>query len=522
MAVILSAKQKKTIRKIHGKSQNTITDVLDFLQKNYFLRHLLVLSCVFISEQLNGGTVMVFSSLQFIFIFIPIFFGCYYLAPDRFKNTVLLIGSLCFYFVGTLHNPKHFILLLISIVADFIIGLAIEKYPKHKKALLTSGIIFHLLCISVVKYSGFVIEEINKLIPDFDFAVNIILPIGISFYTFQGISYIIDVYRGSVIAEKSLIKYAVYISMFEQLIAGPIITYSQVEQQLNQSKIKKENVLNGIGMFIFGLGLKVLLANPIGKLWSHTCAIGFESISTPLAWMAIAAFSFQIYFDFFGYSLMALGLGKMLGFNLPKNFDHPYTSRSMTEFWRRWHITLGSWFREYVYIPLGGNRNGKLATVRNMLIVWLLTGIWHGAGYNFILWGIVLFLIIMTEKLLIGKFLNKSPIAGHIYMILLIPLTWSIFAIDDIGKLGIFFTRLFPFFGQEGVWSVFRYDYLKYLKMYYPFLIIGMLFSTELPFRILKRIKSRIIIWTILTVIFIASVYCMYLGFDDPFLYFRF
>ena len=218
---------------------------------------------------------------------------------------------------------------------------------------------------------------------------------------------------------------------------------------------------------------------------------------------------------------MAIGLGKMLGFKLPQNFKHPYLSLTMTDFWQRWHITLGSWFREYVYIPLGGNRKGTLCTIRNLFIVWLLTGIWHGAGYNFLLWGLVLFIIILTEKLFIGKFLRERPVIGHLYMLLLIPLTWAIFAIDDICQLGIFFTRLFPFFGQ-GVWSVFKHDYLKYLGMYYPFFIAGFLLSTKLPYNLLRKIKQRKVIYILIVIIFIASVYCMYRGFDDPFLYFRF
>lgn len=464
---------------------------------------------------------MVFSSLRFIFIFIPIFFGCYYLAPDRIKNIILFIGNLCFYFVGTLHSLEHFILFIVTIIADFAVGCWIEKYPAHKKAFLTAGIAYHLVSLAVFKYAEFVLTEISRFSSGFDFTVDILLPIGISFYTFQGISYIVDVYRGTSKAEPSLLRYAVYISMFEQLIAGPIVKYNQVEKELCKREIKLKAVLNGVGTFIIGLGLKVLLANPIGKLWSQACAIGFDSVSTPLAWMAIFAFSFQIYFDFFGYSLMAIGLGKMLGFNLPKNFDHPYLSLTMTEFWRRWHMTLGTWFKEYIYIPLGGNRNGKLATVRNLLVVWLLTGIWHGAGYNFVLWGAVTFLIIISEKFITGKFLNKVPAIGHIYMILLVPLTWAIFAIDDMETLGLFFTRLFPFFGQ-GMWSVFRYDYLKYLNMYYPFFIAGILFSTKLPFRIFKKIKSRTVICLLLTAVFGASVYCMYQGYDDPFLYFRF
>lgn len=464
---------------------------------------------------------MVFSSIKFIFIFIPIFFGLYYLFPNRHKNQILFAGSMCFYFVGTIDHPEHFILFLVSILVDFFVGLLIERYRNYKKVFLVTGVVYHLICLFTVKYLSFVLSEMNSIIPGFDISVDIILPIGISFYTFQGISYIVDVYRCSVPAEKSLLRFSVYISMFEQLIAGPIVTYGQVRNELRRRKIRLEAVLNGVGIFVFGLGLKVLLANPVGKLWTDVLAIGFESVSTPLAWMAILAYTFQIYFDFFGYSLMAIGLGKMLGFNLPKNFDFPYLSRSMTEFWRRWHITLGSWFRDYVYIPLGGNRKGKAATVRNLLIVWMLTGIWHGAGYNFILWGFIISLIIIIEKLYIGKFLERFPAVGHIYMIVLIPLTWAVFAIDNIGQLGVFFTRLFPFFGQ-GVWSIFRYDYIKYLKLYWPFLVAGLLFSTHLPFNILKLIKNRFVIAGILAVIFIASVYCMYRGLDDPFLYFRF
>ena len=464
---------------------------------------------------------MVFSSLQFIFIFIPIFFICYYSAPRTFGNAVLLLGSLCFYFIGTINNPEHFIIFIISMLVDFAAALCIEKYPKFKRMFLLIGIIFHLISLFTFKYMGFVLGEIEKYNAAFTFTKDIVLPIGISFYTFQGISYITDVYRGKVTAEKSLLRYTVYISMFEQLIAGPIVTYDRVKDKLYRRRITKSMIIDGICTFIFGLGLKVLLANPIGKLWSQTCAIGFESISTPLAWMAVFAFSFQIYFDFWGYSLMAIGLGKMLGFKLPQNFKHPYLSLTMTEFWQRWHITLGSWFREYVYIPLGGNRKGTLCTIRNLFIVWLLTGIWHGAGYNFLLWGLVLFIIILTEKLFIGKFLRERPIIGHLYMLLLIPLTWAIFAIDDIGQLGIFFTRLFPFFGQ-GVWSVFKHDYLKYLGMYYPFFIAGFLLSTKLPYNLLRKIKQRKVIYILIVIIFIASVYCMYRGFDDPFLYFRF
>lgn len=464
---------------------------------------------------------MVFSSLEFIFIFAPIFFLIYYISPARMRNAILLVGSMCFYFVGAVKNPEYLILLIVSIFVDFFAGVLIRKYPKNRKLFLILGVAFHLISLITFKYLTFILGEANNFFQNLSFSIDLVLPIGISFYIFQGISYIVDVYRGKIKAEESLLRYAVYISMFEQLIAGPIVTYDRVQNDLQKRTITKSLVLEGVGTFVIGLGLKVLLANPISKLWTQTVAIGFESVSTPLAWMTIFAFTFQIYFDFWGYSLMAIGLGKMLGFNLPKNFDHPYLSLTMTEFWRRWHITLGSWFREYVYIPLGGSKNGTVATIRNLLVVWLLTGIWHGAGYNFVLWGVTLFLILIIEKFFIGKFLNSHPAVGHLYMLLIIPVTWAIFAIDDISQLELFFTRLFPFFGQ-GVWSVFRYDYLKYLGQYWMFFVAGILFSTKLPFNLLKRIKNKKVTAVLLLAVFAACVYCMYRGFDDPFLYFRF
>lgn len=464
---------------------------------------------------------MVFSSLEFIFIFVPLFFLIYYISPPRMRNAVLLAGSMCFYLVGAVKNPEYLILLIVSIFVDFFAGVLIRKYPKNRKLFLILGVAFHLISLITFKYLTFILGEANNFFQNLSFSIDLVLPIGISFYTFQGISYIVDVYRGKIKAEESLLRYAVYISMFEQLIAGPIVTYDRVQNDLQKRTITKSLVFEGTGTFVIGLGLKVLLANPISKLWTQTVAIGFESVSTPLAWMSIFAFTFQIYFDFWGYSLMAIGLGKMLGFNLPKNFDHPYLSLTMTEFWRRWHITLGSWFREYVYIPLGGSKNGTVATIRNLLVVWLLTGIWHGAGYNFVLWGVTLFLILIIEKFFIGKFLNSHPAVGHLYMLLIIPVTWAIFAIDDISQLELFFTRLFPFFGQ-GVWSVFRYDYLKYLGQYWMFFVAGILFSTKLPFNLLKRIKNKKVTVVLLFAVFAACVYCMYRGFDDPFLYFRF
>lgn len=465
---------------------------------------------------------MVFSSLPFIGIFLPIFFAFYYLVPKNMKNAILFAGSLIFYFVGTVDHLEHYILFLLCVILDFWLGILIEKYQKQKKLLLIFGIIFHFGTLFCYKYLGFVAGEVNELVPGLNLVVDLVLPIGISFYTFQGVSYLVDVYRGTVPAEKSLLNYGVYITMYEQLIAGPIVTYNDVRKELHNREIKLQAVLNGLGIFIFGLGLKVLLANPLGKVWGQLNAIGYESISTALAWMGLLAFTFQIYFDFFGYSLMAIGLGKMMGFEIPQNFNHPYISRSMTEFWRRWHMTLGSWFREYIYIPLGGNRVGKVAHVRNLFVVWMLTGIWHGAGYNFVLWGFVLWAILMVEKFFLKKYLDKWPVLGHLYMLLLIPLSWAIFAIDDIEQLGIFFTRLFPFFGQ-GPDSPFGIDYATYGETYYPFFIVAILFSTKLPYNILNGIRNnKVVVSLLLAIVFGASVYCMYRGYDDPFLYFRF
>ena len=485
---------------------------------------------------------MVFSSIKFMFIFMPIFFGVYYLVHfvpkgyrNKVRNIVLLLGSLTFYAVGTVGAPEHFAIFIISMVMDYFVGRLMEKKPKHKKLFLSLGVTLQLVFLGFFKYFNFVFGEVRNIFPNanLELGFKILLPIGISFYTFQGISYIVDVYRNKVPAEKSLINFCVYISMFEQLIAGPIVTYDHVRKDLPERELKLKKVLEGLGIFIFGVGLKVLLANPINGLWRQANTIGFESLSTILAWMCIAAYAFHIYFDFFGYSLMAIGLGQMLGFTLPKNFDFPYLAHSMTEFWRRWHMTLGSWFREYVYIPLGGNRKGTIKTIRNLLIVWLLTGVWHGAGYNFIMWGLFLFTVMIIEKYALNKLFDKVPFIGRIYMLLLIPIMWSIFAIDDVSQMGEFFKRLFPFFGQS-MWSEFELDYVKYFKEYWYFFLAGIIFSTHLPFNLLKKLKERAdsdekynklcqgVIVVILISILAGSTYCMYKGFNDPFLYFRF
>lgn len=471
---------------------------------------------------------MVFSSIAFIMYFMPVFFLVYYILPASYKNAWLFLASLGFYYYGVRGNPGYLLLMIMSVVVNFVAGKLIEaqKTKRARKAWLVGGIVYDLGWLILFKYLGFLIENLNALFGAMHVKVqletwNLILPIGISFYTFQIISYLVDVYRRETKAEKSLISLGTYLCMFPQLIAGPIVNYHLIQEQLHKRKHSMVKVESGLKVFALGLAYKVLLANRVGHLWTEVTAIGYESISTPLAWMSIVAYSLQLYFDFYGYSLMAIGLGRMMGFDFPQNFNNPYMAVSMTDFWRRWHMTLGGWFREYVYIPLGGNRGGFAKTVRNMFVVWLLTGLWHGASWNFVLWGLLLFVLLFVEKAGLGKVLERHKALGHIYMILWIPLSWLVFVITDLSQLGIYLQKLFPFFGSTGT-VLFQGDYLKYGKTYGIYLVLGILFATGVQEKLLKKNKNRLWVILLLLALFWASVYCMYLGMDDPFLYFRF
>ena len=471
---------------------------------------------------------MVFSSIAFIMYFMPVFFLVYYILPASYKNAWLFLASLGFYYYGVRGNPGYLLLMIMSVVVNFVAGKLIEaqKTKRARKAWLLVGIVYDLGWLILFKYLGFLIENLNALFGAMHVKVqletwNLILPIGISFYTFQIISYLVDVYRRETKAEKSLISLGTYLCMFPQLIAGPIVNYHLIQEQLHKRKHSMVKVDSGLKVFALGLAYKVLLANRVGHLWTEVTAIGYESISTPLAWMSIVAYSLQLYFDFYGYSLMAIGLGRMMGFDFPQNFNNPYMAVSMTDFWRRWHMTLGGWFREYVYIPLGGNRGGFAKTVRNMFVVWLLTGLWHGASWNFVLWGLLLFVLLFVEKAGLGKVLERHKALGHIYMILWIPLSWLVFVITDLSQLGIYLQKLFPFFGSTGT-VLFQGDYLKYGKTYGIYLVLGILFATGVQEKLLKKNKNRLWVILLLLALFWASVYCMYLGMDDPFLYFRF
>ena len=467
---------------------------------------------------------MVFSSLEFLFWFLPFFLLVYFILPVKYRNICIAFYSICFYLCGSLDYPIYVILILVSTIINYIIARCMEVQKRHKKLFLVTGLFYNFGILFIFKYFDFFIEIINNLMNRFHlekFAltpVRLVLPVGISFFTFQIASYLIDVYWGKVKAERNLIDLSAYILMFPQLIAGPIVRFSDIRERLKHRMHSVKKAADGIRIFIIGLGFKVLLANRIGTLWHDINTIGFDSISTPLAWMGIAAFSFQIYFDFYGYSLMASGLGKIIGFHFPQNFRLPYCACTMTDFWRRWHITLGSWFREYVYIPLGGNRRGKARTYFNMLVVWLLTGFWHGADWNFLFWGLFLFAVLCLEKTGYGKWMETHRIFGHLYMIILIPVSWLLFAIDNIPLFIIYIKRLFGFGGE----NVFAGDIIKYVKLYGILLAVGLLFCTPLSGNIYKKISDKWFSWLIIAAIFAGAVYYLYLGLNNPFLYFRF
>lgn len=458
---------------------------------------------------------MVFSSILFIFRFLPIAMMLYFLTPNKFKNLTLLIISLIFYSWG---EPKYFLIMISSIFVDYFFSRGIDINRNNKKRriiLLFISIIFNLGMLFFFKYFNFFIENINNIFGLSLKYVKITLPLGISFYTFQTMSYTIDVFLGKVKAEKNIINFGAFVCLFPQLIAGPIVKYTDINIELKERKVDIKQIQDGIELFILGLGSKVLIANNIGAFWTEIEGKGFSNIGSIIAWLSVLSFALQIYFDFSGYSLMAIGLGKMLGFNFPKNFNYPYISKNISEFWRRWHITLGAWFKEYVYIPLGGNRVGKLRLYVNLFIVWFLTGIWHGASYNFILWGLYFFVLISMEKAFLLRVLKKSNILSHLYSIFFILLGWAIFAVVDLGELKVLLKEMFTI-SKNNHW-------IYYLRNYGITFIIAIVFSTPIVKNIYNKfVKSDILNTVILITIFLISIAYLVDATYNPFLYFRF
>lgn len=450
---------------------------------------------------------MVFSSFEFLFRFLPMFLLIYFICPKKFRNLVLFAGSIAFYTIG---EAEYVLLLAASVLANYLIARAMYRKAEdgrgvRQKVLLFLSFFYNFGWLFFFKYSG----------------VAGHLPMGISFYTFQIVAYVVDVYRGKIPAEKSVIRLGTYLTMFPQLVAGPIVNYSEVNNDLRERQITVEKFEEGLRLLIIGLGAKVIVADRIGMLWNNIQTIGFQSISTPLAWVGAFAYSIELYFDFSGYSMMAMGLGKMLGFEFPANFCFPYVSKSVSEFWRRWHITLGRWFREYVYIPLGGNRKGKCRTLLNLLVVWSMTALWHGAGVNFLVWGAMLLFLLGIEKMFLGRFLEKSKVLSHIYLIAVVPVTWVAFAIEDAKGLFVYFSRMFPFFGQQAA-SIHAMDYLQYLKDYWSLFALGIIFATPIPAVFYKRMKNGLLGTLAIVVIFAASMYFLAVSENNPFLYFNF
>ena len=473
---------------------------------------------------------MIFSSLLFLFRFLPAVLVLYYLAPRPLRNLVLLLCSLVFYAWG---DPVYIILMIVSILVSYTGGILVDRFKTQGKrraaraALLGSSVV-SLSLLGFFKYADFVIGTVNSLTGAGIDLLKIALPIGISFYTFQTMSYTIDVYRGEAKVQKNLISFGAYVTMFPQLIAGPIVQYKTIDRQLRTRKETAGQFAYGIHRFMIGLGKKVLLANNAGVLWDTISSMEHIQIPVVMSWMGLAAYTFQLYFDFSAYSDMAIGLGHMFGFRFLENFNYPYISKSITEFWRRWHISLSTWFRDYVYIPLGGNRVGVWKHIRNILVVWMLTGIWHGASWNFVLWGIYYGILLLIEKFVIGKYLKKLPgVFQHIYCMFFVMLGWNLFVFDDMSA-GISFAR--ALFGTYGAGFCSRETlYLLYNNA--VLLVLLILGSTQLPARagnwICAKLRGKETLLTIVKNVFYVAIFLLSVAWlvdasYNPFLYFRF
>ncbi|MBD3921969.1 MBOAT family protein [Paenibacillus sp. PR3] len=458
---------------------------------------------------------MVFSSLLFLFLFLPAVLILYYVSPRRIRNLILFLTSLVFYAWG---EPVYIVIMLLSTVTDFSFGLLLSRpklSPRQRKGIVASSIVVNLALLSYFKYADFLISNVNSVLGTNIPLTDLALPIGISFYTFQSMSYIVDVYRGKVQAQRNWIDFGTFVALFPQLVAGPIVQYSVIAEQLKNRVVTVELFAEGVRRFIIGLAKKVLLANNIGLLWHTVSNSSASEMPALTAWLGIIAFSFQIYFDFSGYSDMAIGLGHMFGFRFNENFNKPYTAQSITDFWRRWHISLGSWFRDYVYIPLGGNRRGTWLQLRNILIVWVLTGFWHGASWNFMLWGLYFGVILVFEKTWLLRLLERSPRwVRHIYALLLILVGWVLFAFEQMEQLGGF---LLAMVGGNGspLWDA-NTGYLFYTNAI--LLVILAIASTPL-LKLPRRGPVQLICCFVL---FVLSVAYLVDATFNPFLYFRF
>ena len=460
---------------------------------------------------------MLFSSIPFLYVFLPAVLILYFAAPKKLKNTVILLSSLVFYACG---EPKYVVLMVISILSGYVFGLLIERFRKHAKLFLTLAAVTSLGLLGYFKYADFFISNFNALTGLSLPLAKIALPIGISFYTFQILSYDIDVYRGEVKAQKNIINFAAYVTMFSQLIAGPIVRYSDIAAQLETRKHSIGKTAEGIRRFVLGLGKKILIANALGELCDTFRASGDKSVL--FFWIYAIAFTLHIYFDFSGYSDMAIGLGKIFGFDFIENFDYPYISASITEFWRRWHISLGTFFRDYVYIPLGGNRVSKPRWMFNIFVVWFLTGMWHGAAWNFIVWGLYFAVILMVEKLWLLPHIKKMKVLPHVMTLFLVVISFVIFNANSMGEA---FSYIGAMFGA-GEYPLVSREALYYLRSYAVVFVLALFGATPLPKKIFSSEKCRkpVMFAEPVALVVLMLVMTAYLvdGSFNPFLYFRF
>lgn len=462
---------------------------------------------------------MVFSSLSFLFYFLPTILFLYYILPKKFRygrNFVLLIGSLFFYFVG---EPKAIVVMLLSIFINYIGGITVNSGgEKQRKISLTIVVILNLTILFYYKYLMFIVGNISKI---FDFSVetkSIYMPIGISFFTFQGMSYVFDVYMKNAEVKKNPLDIALYISLFPQLIAGPIVRYKTVADEIDGRVETLDLFSTGVIRFIVGLSKKVLLANKFGIIADEIFKLnGNYNLSVPLSWFGVLMFALQIYYDFSGYSDMAIGLGKMFGFNFLENFDYPYISKSITEFWRRWHMSLGTWFRDYIYIPLGGNRVSVPRHILNMFIVWFLTGFWHGASWNYIIWGLYFFVFLVIEKYVFGNKFEKVPkIFRHLYALIVILVGWVIFKEENSFLLLKYLKAMFSVGLKPTIGGV-----TYYLKEYYIEIFLGIIFSANI-LKAFEKGKKTIPAISIYFILLILSIVSLFSSSYNPFIYFRF
>ena len=465
---------------------------------------------------------MVFSSIPFLFRFLPIVLAAYYIAPAKLKNTVLFAASMVFYAWG---EPKFALVMLGAIVQGYIFGILIEKSDRRKaKFYLALSVCISLAVLGVCKYADFFIANFAALTGIPVKYLNIALPIGISFYTFQLVSYVADVYRGDVPAQRSFVNLGAYIAMFPQLIAGPIVRYSDIRTQLTERSHTLDQFALGLRRFTFGVGKKIIFANSLGLLCETFKASSDKSVL--FFWMYAVSYTLQVYFDFSGYSDMAIGLAKLFGFELSENFDHPYASSSVTEFWRRWHISLGAWFRDYVYIPLGGNRVSRAKWIRNIFVVWFCTGFWHGAAWNFIVWGLFFCVLLAAEKLWFGKYIAKTRILCHVYTLLAVTLSFVVFDAADMKTAEQYILAMFG----GGDYPLISAEAVYYLKSYAMMLLISALGSLPLAGNIISRLRENdraaLVLnalepFVLLAILVVSTAYLVD-GSFNPFLYFRF